>query len=78
MVAITSPHATIHGVVKASDKVRRGIVSMAHAYGDADATKEDVRTRGSSTNRLVSEVVDYDPITGQSLQSAIPVKLEPA
>jgi hypothetical protein len=37
-----------------------------------------VRTRGSSTNRLVSEVVDYDPITGQSLQSAIPVKLEPA
>ena len=78
IVAITSPHATIHGVVKASDKVRRGIVSMAHAYGDADATKEDVRERGSSTNRLVSEVVDYDPITGQSLQSAIPVKLEPA
>jgi anaerobic selenocysteine-containing dehydrogenase len=78
IVAITSPHATIHGVVKASDKVRRGIVSMAHAYGDADATKEDVRARGSSTNRLVSEVVDYDPITGQSLQSAIPVKLEPA
>jgi hypothetical protein len=37
-----------------------------------------VRERGSSTNRLVSEVVDYDPITGQSLQSAIPVKLEPA
>jgi anaerobic selenocysteine-containing dehydrogenase len=78
LVAITSPHATIHGVVKASDKVRRGIVSMAHAYGDADATKADVRERGSSTNRLVSEVVDYDPITGQSLQSAIPVKLEPA
>ncbi|MFN3990925.1 MAG: molybdopterin-dependent oxidoreductase [Erythrobacter sp.] len=78
LVAITSPHATIHGVVKASDKVRRGIVSMAHAYGDADAGKDDVRERGSSTNRLVSEVVDYDPITGQSLQSAIPVKLEPA
>ncbi|GIX21018.1 MAG: hypothetical protein KatS3mg120_2694 [Erythrobacter sp.] len=78
IVAISSPHATIYGVVKASDKLRRGIVSMAHAYGDADAGKHDVRTRGSSTNRLVSEVVDYDPITGQSLQSAIPVRLEPA
>lgn len=78
IVEITSPHATIHGVVKASDKVRRGLVSMAHAYGDADASKEDVRTRGSSTNRLTSEVVDFDPITGQSLQSAIPVKLVPA
>jgi len=78
IVEITSPHATIHGVVKASDKVRRGLVSMAHAYGDADASKEDVRERGSSTNRLTSEVVDFDPITGQSLQSAIPVKLVPA
>ncbi|MFN4239190.1 MAG: molybdopterin-dependent oxidoreductase [Erythrobacter cryptus] len=78
IVAISSPHATIYGVVKASDKLRRGIVSMAHAYGDADAGKHDVRTRGSSTNRLVSEVVDYDPITGQSLQSAIPVRLAPA
>jgi hypothetical protein len=51
---------------------------MAHAFGDADVTKQDVRERGSSTNRLVSEVVDYDPITGQSLQSAIPVRLAPA
>ncbi|MGB3711544.1 MAG: molybdopterin-dependent oxidoreductase [Erythrobacter sp.] len=78
IVAITSPHATIHGVVKPSDKVRRGLVSMAHAFGDADASKEDVRTRGSSTNRLVSETVDFDPITGQSLQSAIPVRLDAA
>ncbi|MEP3422677.1 MAG: molybdopterin-dependent oxidoreductase [Erythrobacter sp.] len=78
IVAITSPHATIHGVVKSSNKVRRGLVSMAHAYGDVDATKDDVRERGSSTNRLTSEVVDFDPITGQSLQSAIPVKLVPA
>ncbi len=75
IVEITSPHATIHGVVKASDKVRRGLVSMAHAYGDADASKADVRERGSSTNRLTSDEVDYDPITGQALQSAIPVKL---
>ncbi len=75
IVEITSPHATIHGVVKASDKVRRGLVSMAHAYGDADASKENVRERGSSTNRLTSEVVDFDPITGMTLQSAIPVKL---
>ena len=75
IVEITSPHATIHGVVKASDKLRRGLVSMAHAYGDADASKDDVRERGSSTNRLTSDEVDYDPITGQALQSAIPVRL---
>ena len=75
IVEITSPHATIHGVVKASDKVRRGLVSMAHAYGDADTSRDDVRERGSSTNKLTSDEVDFDPITGQALQSAIPVKL---
>jgi hypothetical protein len=48
---------------------------MAHAYGDADASIKDVRERGSSTNRLTSDTVDIDPITGQALQSAIPVKL---
>lgn len=75
IVEIRSAHATIHGVAKASDRVRRGIVSMAHAFGDADAGKDDVLEKGASTNRLTSDEVDYDPITGQALQSAIPVRV---
>lgn len=75
IVEISSAHATIHGVAKASDRVRRGIVSMAHAFGDADAGKDDVLEKGASTNRLTSDEVDYDPITGQALQSAIPVRV---
>ena len=75
IVEITSHHASIHGVVKASDKVRRGIVSMAHAYGDSEAGKHNVREMGGSTNRLTSDEVDFDPITGQALQSAIPVRI---
>ncbi|WP_095012647.1 molybdopterin-containing oxidoreductase family protein [Tsuneonella mangrovi] len=78
IVEISSPHATIHGVAKASDKVRRGLVSMAHAYGDSEAGKHNVREIGGSTNRLTSDEVDFDPITGQALQSAIPVKVAAA
>lgn len=78
IIEITSPHASIHGVVKASDKVRRGIVSMAHAYGDSEAGKHNVREMGGSTNRLTSDEVDFDPITGQALQSAIPVRISAA
>lgn len=77
IVAITSPHATIHGVARASARVRRGLVSMAHAYGDSEAGAHNVREMGSSTNRLTSDEVDYDPITGQALQSAIPVRIAP-
>lgn len=75
IVEIRSAHATIHGVARASDRVRRGIVSMAHAFGDADAGKDEVLEKGASTNRLTSDEVDYDPITGQALQSAIPVRV---
>ncbi|WP_373488579.1 molybdopterin dinucleotide binding domain-containing protein, partial [Blastomonas sp.] len=75
MVRIVSPHGELHALAKASDALRRGVVSMAHAFGDVDAGPDDVAMRGASTNRLVSETVGYDPITGQALQSAIPIKV---
>ena len=75
VIEITSAHASIHGVAKGSDRVRRGLISMAHAFGDSEAGKHNVHEMGGSTNRLTSEEVDYDPITGQSLQSAIPVRI---
>ena len=78
VIEITSAHASIHGVAKPSDRVRRGLISMAHAFGDADAGKHNVHEIGGSTNRLTSDEVDYDPITGQALQSAIPVKITAA
>jgi anaerobic selenocysteine-containing dehydrogenase len=75
LISITSPIGTIIGVAEASVAMRRGIISMAHAWGDVTSDANTVRDQGVSTNRLVSETVDYDPITGQSLQSAIPVRI---
>jgi anaerobic selenocysteine-containing dehydrogenase len=77
LISITSPIGAIVGVAEASPAMRRGIVSMAHAWGDETSNAESVRDQGVSTNRLVRETVDYDPITGQSLQSAIPVRIAP-
>ncbi len=75
MIRIASQHGEVHALAKASDGLRRGVISMAHGYGDPDVGPGDVATRGASTNRLVSETSSFDPITGQSLQSAIPVKV---
>jgi anaerobic selenocysteine-containing dehydrogenase len=76
LISISSPVGSITGVAEASPGIRRGIVSMAHAWGDAGEDGSQVREIGTGTNRLVKETVDYDPITGQSLQSAIPVRIE--
>jgi anaerobic selenocysteine-containing dehydrogenase len=75
LVRIESAVGTIVSVAEASSAVRPGIVSIAHAYGDVGSGPDSVRAQGVSTNRLVRETHDYDPITGQSLQSAIPVNI---
>jgi anaerobic selenocysteine-containing dehydrogenase len=78
LVEIESDHASILGVAMAGDDVPRGVVSMAHAWGDPAAHPKEVREIGSSTNRLVSNERDYDPISGMARQSAIPVNVRPA
>ncbi len=78
IVRIESEVGHVFAVAEASDALRPGVVSMAHAWGDAGKGIEAVREIGGGTNRLVSETINYDPITGQSLQSAIPVSIAPA
>lgn len=75
VVRIDSPVGHVFAVAEASPDLRRGTVSMAHAWGDPEIGKEGVRTVGGGTNRLVSETSRFDPATGQSLQSAIPVRV---
>ena len=75
VVRIRSKVGEVVAVARAEPGLRPGVVSMAHAFGGPDVTAADVHERGGSTNRLVSETVDYDPVTGQSLQSAIPVAI---
>ena len=64
IIEIDSGHAQILGVVEPAPDVARGVISMAHSWGDAPKFDSDVRTIGSNTGRLSSIDRDYDPITG--------------
>lgn len=77
LVEIAGRHGAILGVAAADPGVRRGVVSMSHAFGDVGAAAGDVRRVGATTGRLVDETVDFDPVTGMSRQSAIPVAIRP-
>ena len=56
-------------------ELRRGVVSMAHCYGDAPERDGDVRDIGSNTGRLVDNESHFDPHTGIPRMSAIPVAI---
>ena len=78
VVEISTPHAHVLGIARSSPDMKRGVVSMAHAFGARGDAPDDVRAHGASTNRLVNDEVAYDPITGHCRQSAIPVRVRPA
>jgi anaerobic selenocysteine-containing dehydrogenase len=77
-VEIESSRARVHAIVAASEDIRPGVVSMAHAWGDAPGADGDVETAGTSTARLVDSGREFDPISGMPRQSAIPVNVRPA
>jgi anaerobic selenocysteine-containing dehydrogenase len=78
VVEISSSHASILGVAEPAPEVRRGIVSMAHCFGEAPKRDADVREIGSNTSRLVDNERDFDPHTGIPRMSAIPVAISKA
>jgi anaerobic selenocysteine-containing dehydrogenase len=77
IVQISSRHGQILGVVAPAPDVKRGVISMAHAWGGLPGNEGEVRQTGSSTNRLLSNEQEFDPITGMARQSAIPVNVQP-
>jgi anaerobic selenocysteine-containing dehydrogenase len=78
IVEIHSDHAAILGVVDAAPDVRRGVISMAHSFGDAPEHDARVREIGGNTGRLVSVERDFDPHSGMPRMSAIPVNVRRA
>lgn len=74
-VAIRSAHGSIEGIVEADDGLRRGCVSMTHAFGSNPSTKSNVEEHGSNTGRLTSDDAEFDRYTGMPRLGAIPVSL---
>ncbi len=75
LVHIESKHGQITAVAKADERLRPGVVSIAHCWGDREG---DVREVGVNTNRLIGWNEGMDPITGQPRMSAIPVSIAKA
>ena len=77
LVQITGPGGKIIAVTKAEAAIQRGVCSLAHGWGfhpELDSN-QNVREIGTSSNRIISDEAEYDPISGMARQSAIPVNI---
>jgi anaerobic selenocysteine-containing dehydrogenase len=75
VIDITSRHGSIRGIVEADGDLRRGLVSMTHAFGDLPENKDAFRTVGSNTSQLTNVSDRYDRFSGIPLMSAVPIKV---
>jgi anaerobic selenocysteine-containing dehydrogenase len=75
IVEIESVRAAIRGVAMAAPDVRRGCISMTHAWGGDDGEDHDPRVAGSNTGRLTPVDRDFDRYSGIPRMSAIPVRV---
>jgi anaerobic selenocysteine-containing dehydrogenase len=77
VVEISSARATILGVAAPEPTLRRGLVAMAHAWGDLEEYDDKVHEIGGNTGRLADVGDAYDPYSGQPLMSNLPVRVTP-
>jgi anaerobic selenocysteine-containing dehydrogenase len=75
VVEVTSEHGTIPAIVEADETLRRGLVSIAHAFGDLPKDRERFRAVGSNTSQLTSVEHDFDRFSGIPRMSSVPVRV---
>ncbi|MEZ5533110.1 MAG: molybdopterin-dependent oxidoreductase [Steroidobacteraceae bacterium] len=77
LIEISSDHGAILGVAEADETLRRGLVSMTHAFGDLPAEDETAQVRevGSNIGRLIPVDRDFDPWCGIPRMSDLPVNV---
>jgi anaerobic selenocysteine-containing dehydrogenase len=76
VVQIRSDYGSILGLVTPEPELRRGVISMAHAFGDAPDRDDAFREIGSTTGRLLSSKAGFDPYSGIPRMSAIEVRVD--
>ncbi len=77
-IEIESARGAIQCVAYAAPDVRPGCLSVPHAWGTNPDENEDPLGAGGNTGRLSANDVDYDPVTGIPIMSAIPVRVRAA
>lgn len=77
VVRLVAARDEIVCVVDADPSLRRGLVSMAHAFGGLPEEDGRFRELGSSTSRLLVDDAGFERYSGQPRMSAVPVTIEP-
>ncbi len=75
-VVIRSRHGAIPAIVKANDRIKRGVIAMHHCWGSTPGQQAPVREVGANTNLLVNGDENLQKFTGMTRSGGIPVSIQ--
>jgi anaerobic selenocysteine-containing dehydrogenase len=75
MVDVRSAAGSLRAIVSSDPSMRRGCVSISHAFGPPATGTDDVATHGSAVSALLGFELGFDRYSGQPRMSAIPVDI---
>jgi anaerobic selenocysteine-containing dehydrogenase len=78
MIEIESEAGRILGVARSEARLRRGVLSMTHLYGNLKRSTDPLQQRGSHTGRLTSLAEYLEPINFMPRFSGIPINIRVA
>lgn len=76
-VEIESAHGRVVAILAEDPKIRPGVVSLAHGWGDPPGSNADVEQAGTPVNRLIDNDRNFEPVNSMPHMSAIPVNIIP-
>ncbi len=79
-VRVKGPSGEVRARLELTAEVMRGVVSLPHGFGHADAV-ETLRVAGTVPGPNANAVTDphlLDPLTGTAVLNGVPVTVEPA
>jgi anaerobic selenocysteine-containing dehydrogenase len=76
-VRLSSSQGQLEVIIEGSDRIKPGTIGLAHGWGDLE-DEASLEEKGSNVQLLIPNDRRYNPVTGQSLQSAFPVNLSRA
>ena len=75
IVQLATARATVSGIVEVGEDIRRGVVSVAHGFPNGLEINGSGKHPGTSTSALLDDEIEYDPISGLPVMSAVPISV---
>ncbi|WP_426387856.1 molybdopterin-containing oxidoreductase family protein [Sphingobium sp. R-21] len=76
-VEIESAHGRVIAIVETDAELRRGVIALAHGWGDAPCSNAGVEQIGTPVNRLIDTDHNHEAVNAMPHMSAVPVNITP-